>query len=95
MFDFRTLIFKTIITNNSAEKRSSPYDMFSGPQSRFGEKPLKLQVDCPQNGTCGSKGFLYRTIHNVPPADKRDGPWTYSSKNISGKGWGVMTPSRS
>ena len=29
-----------------------------GPQSRFGDKPLKFQVDCPQNGTAVLKGFM-------------------------------------
>ena len=28
-----------------------------GPQSRFGDKPLKLQVVCPPNGTAVLKGL--------------------------------------
>ena len=39
---------------------------FLEPQSRFGDKPLKLQVVCPQNGTAVLKGLMGRWHPSVP-----------------------------
>ena len=43
-----------------------PQKMYTllGPQSRFGDKPVKFQVVCPQNGTAVSKGLTEQQLPN-------------------------------
>ena len=58
------------------------------PQSRFGDKPLKFQVVCPQNGTAVLKGLNDRGdtfplecfLHGVVPQPKTVGMPNFVSK---------------
>ena len=54
-------------SSDSKGRQATTVLTLSEPQSRFGDKPLKYQVVCPQNGTAVLKGLTAVVVVAFPP----------------------------